>query len=503
MMARAIRRTTTRPTGSVGLLLLLSLLLGAVSPAAAAEPEKPLQEGVREVEFDPEIFRPDPSYDDEPYSAEDQRDIYGAKHANKTQQPFTLFRRLYWKGAYREPLTWMGEANPMEPQFMIFGDARTAVAYNDNGAVEKGLVAATINLDIDLRLTSTERFHALMQPLQDGNQFTRFEFAGDDVQDFEEELDPNPTTAFFEGDMGAILMGITGKDNRWDMPFAGGYLMPLLYQNGIWMEDAFSGFSFAIPARNSRRLDISNMDIAFFVGLDQVNTAATGGDDNGARIYGFNAFIEAADGYWEAGYGYTEDRTNLDRDYHNLTLAYTRRIQNHLSMSARVIGNVGQDAAQGVGTTANGVLLLFESSWITSKPSNVVPYMNLYFGYDQTIPIARGAGALKNTGILFESDNLTGFPFLDDTGFNSAGGALGLNWLADDFGWQLVTEVAGVKDYDDSNAPGGQEQDQIGGAVRVQVPLTNAFLVRADVMYAHQFDADDLMGGRLEFRYKF
>jgi len=493
MMARA-KATTVLHLG-----LVLAIGLGPALPALADE--EPLQPGVREVEFDPSVFSPDPVYEED-YDAQAQRDIYGAKYLNRVQNPFTLFRRLYGYGAYREPLTWFGDANPMEPQFMIFGDARTAVAYNDNGADETGLVAATVNFEIDLRLTSTERFHALMQPLQDGGQFTRFEFAGDDVQDFEEELDPNPTTAFFEGDLGAIGMGITGKDNRWDLPFAGGYLMPLLYQNGIWMEDAFSGFSFAIPAKNSRRLDISNMDVAFFVGLDQVNTAATGADDNGARIYGFNAFIEALDGYWEAGYGFTEDRVE-DRDYHNLTVAYTRRIQNYVSMSGRVIGNVGQDSD--LGTTANGVLVLIESSLITSKPSTFIPYMNLYFGYDQTVPIARGAGAIKNTGILFESDALTGFPFLDDTGFNSFGGAVGLNWLADDFGWQLVTEIAGVKDYDDSNPAGGGklEQDQIGAAVRVQVPITNAFLVRADAMYAIQADADDLLGGRLELRYKF
>ena len=34
-------------------------------------------------------------------------------------------------------------------------------------------------------------------------------------------------------------------------------------------------------------------------------------------------------------------------------------------------------------------------------------------------------GILKNTGITFESDALTGFPFLNDTGQNAYGGAVG------------------------------------------------------------------------------
>ena len=49
----------------------------------------------------------------------------------------------------------------------------------------------------------------------------------------------------------------------------------------------------------------------------------------------------------------------------------------------------------------------------------MIPYFNLWSGFDDPQSVARAGGAggvLRNTGILFESDNLTGYPTLDATG---------------------------------------------------------------------------------------
>jgi hypothetical protein len=131
----------------------------------------------------------------------------------------------------------------------------------------------------------------------------------------------------------------------------------------------------------------------------------------------------------------------------------------------------------------------------------VVPYINAFAGYERPQPLARGAGLLKNTGIAVESDALTGFPFLIDQPRDSAGGAVGLEILGQNFDWQFVVEVAGRSVYrhrDDDDA------DQIGGALRVQIPLTNALILRTDGIYALQSDGlDDLRAARVELRYKF
>ncbi|HHZ75401.1 MAG TPA: hypothetical protein EYN55_01695, partial [Rhodospirillales bacterium] len=103
-----------------------------------------------------------------------------------------------------------------------------------------------------------------MTPLNQGGNFTQKEFFGDDRDnDFELRKNLNLDALFFEGDVGTIAQGLSDSYNLIDLPFSFG-LMPLLFQNGVWFEDAFTGGAFAIPAMSSPKLGISNMDITVF-----------------------------------------------------------------------------------------------------------------------------------------------------------------------------------------------------------------------------------------------
>jgi hypothetical protein len=114
-----------------------------------------------------------------------------------------------------------------------------------------------------------------------------------------------------------------------------------------------------------------------------------------------------------------------------------------------------------------------------------VPYFNLFAGFDRPQSAGRAAlagGVLRNTGILFESDNLTNYPTLDATANDTYGAALGLNLLANDFSQQLVVETAflGTMGNDHGRTAVG---NQYGLGARYQLPLTNALIFRADAMY--------------------
>jgi hypothetical protein len=488
-------------------------LLGMVLAVPAAEDAKApkMSKQAKPADIQENGFRPDPSYEDKPYSPEAQLEIYGAKQAVDTPRPLLeLGQRIYDSGPLRQSTTPFGEKNPVKPELTIYGDWRTALAFNDNGTDEIGQIATRLNLDIDLKITATERLHAFIRPLDRGGKFTRCEFAGNDERDgCELEIDGNVDALFFEGDLGAIMSGINDHHHAYDVPFAVG-LMPLLFQNGVWLEDAFTGLAFTIPALNSRWLDISNMDITVFAGFDKVSSGGIINSqgkvaDHDANLYGITSFIEAQRGYIEVGYGYTDGRGDLDeQSYHNFTAAFTRRYGNWLSNSARVIWNTGQSRQSGTRQTADGVVLLLESSWITSKPSTLVPYLNLFFGLDSPQSLARGAGAggvLKNTGINFETDGLTGFPKLDDSANDTFGGALGVEYLFN-LNQQIVVELATVQAFGNRTgkvAPG----DQYAVGIRYQLPLTKTWLVRADAMYATRRRLDNLAGVRLELRRKF
>jgi hypothetical protein len=451
-------------------------------------------------------FQADPFYDHLPYDPCAEQGVYGDKYLNPTQRPLIEWGMpLYLGGPVPPPSTACGDTNPALPRFYLYGDYRAAAAYNAQNGSDLGVLANRLNLEWDLWLTSTERVHMFTGPLQDGNDFNRIEF-DDGRGEFFDELDffdADTDTLFFEGDLGYMIGGWTGRYAPFDLPFTAG-LIPLLFQNGVWLEDALVGVAATIPARNNPVLDWSNYDVTFFAGFDQVTSPAFEGSNAAANVFGATTFIEAKGGYIEVGYAFLDDTAVFDRSYHNLGVSYTRRYLNLVSNSMRLIVNTGQEGTVGP-ESADGVLVIAENSFLTRWPYNVIPYVNLFAGFDNPQSVARAGaagGVLRNTGILFESDNLTGYPTLDATGNDTYGAAVGVDLLAPEFTQQLILEAAVLQVFGDPvlrNAPG----DQFGIGMRYQVPITNAHLLRFDVMHGWFENSDDVSGARAEFRWKF
>src|SRR6185503_17540447 len=111
-----------------------------------------------------------------------------------------------------------------------------------------------------------------------------------------------------------------------------------------------------------------------------------------------------------------------------------------LSNSMRAIVNTGQNGPTD-DRNANGLLLIAENSFLSPWPYNVVPYVNMWTGFDDPQSVARAGaagGVLRNTGILFETDNLTNYPTLDATGNDVYGAAFGVDLLSPEFNRQLI-----------------------------------------------------------------
>ena len=455
------------------------------------------------VDFHQGDFTPAPQYGCTPYDGCVESVPYFGKHINPTERPWVeLGRGLYLNGPIPPSQSWLGDKNLVAPHFLLYGDFRTAVAYNDNGGSSQFVNAYRLNLDLDLKLTATERLHAFIGPIDRGANITRFVADNGDITFFE-EFDVDFDNFFFEGDLGAILASALDIYSPFDMPIALG-IMPMLFQNGNWILDNFLGVAATIPARHNSMLQWSNYDVTFFAGFDEIDSPAFPGDNSQGEIYGVHAAIEAYQGYLEVGYAFLNDDLSQGLGYHNVGVSYSRRYFQNLSNSIRMIANFGQDPVAGE-QTADGQLILIENSWITSDYTHVVPYMNLFAGFDRPQSVARAAGVggvLLNTGINFETDGLTGFPRLDDSANNTFGGAVGLNLLGPDLRWQLVTEFAMLATHgsrDNRIAPG----NQYGFGARFQRPLTNSWIFRTDGMYGIRDQLGDIFGTRVELRYKF
>lgn len=448
-------------------------------------------------------FSPDPFYDCQGWDACGEMGIYGNKWTNPTARPLCEKPLpFYPNGPWPPSFTFLGPTNLVQPKFFVYGDYRNAIAQNRQRGNTETRWNNRLNLDIDFWLTATERFHMFWGPLDEGQQFTGILFDGGDAQyqDHWDGFDERTDTMYFEGDLGYIVGGLQGRDAPFDLPFAVG-LIPLLFQNGVWLEDAFVGAACTIPAKNSPVLDWSNFDVTFFLGFEELTTPAFGAAADEADFIGMTTFIERRGGYIEAGWAYVDDVTNQDRSYHNIGLSYTRRYLNLVSNSIRLIINEGQEGPRDQ-RTADGYLVLMENSFLTQNPYHVIPYANLFAGFGNPQSLGRLQGPLKNTGINFESDLLTGFPILDDTANNTYGGAFGVDLLGSDYLSQLILEFAALQTFDSDatrNAPG----DQYALGVRYQRPLTNALILRADGMIGFLEGADDVSGMRMELRRKF
>ncbi len=447
-------------------------------------------------------FAPTPVDCETPYDACNETWVYEGKTLNANRRPLIeLGRPWYQLGQLPPASTLAGSHNLLAPQFVVYGDWRTAYASNDNGGDRESVVAVEWNLNFDLRLTATERLTAFIAPLDDRGRNTRWLL---DDDEFIEEIDADIEFGMLEGDLGAITGGLVDQTLPFDLPFAVGVL-PLVFQNGVWLEDDVLGVAVTIPARHSTALDISNMDFTFFAAYDDIESPAFEGNEDTAKMYGVASFVEVAGGYIELDYAYLEDRDEArDRSYHNIGTAYSRRFGRLMSSSARVIVNAGQ-STEGGPNTADGVLLLLENSLITSRPQSFVPYFNLFAGFDRPQSAARAAGAggvLRNTGILFEIDGMTNYPTLDATANDTWGGAVGLNILSCNFDQQLILEIAALQTMG-NDAGRNAVADQYGTGVRYQIPLSNSWILRTDAMYGFFSDVSDVHGARLELRHKF
>jgi hypothetical protein len=429
--------------------------------------------------------------------------VYDDRYPVPVQRPLIEWGRPYYQDGMLEPGGRIfSEFNLTNPWFLAYGDLRMGVGVGENAAESFSNMAGRLNLDLDFWITSTERFHGFIGPLNNAGQFTQVDFS-DGRLDIDAVFNANLVNGFFEGDLGYMLGGITNNPAEFDLPIAAG-LVPLLYQNGIWMDDAVTGVAVARNAQHSRLLQWSNFDATAFAIFDQINSPVFGTDNHAGQALGTAWFIEAYGGYIESGYAYVRDRKQQDRSYHNATIAFTRRYFDRISNSVRVIVNAGQDLPEAE-RSADGGLLILENSWITANPLTVVPYMNLFYGFGRPQSVARGAntgGILRNVGINFETDGLNGYPTLDDSGINTVGGAIGINLLGASIDRQLVLELAALHGHG-SDGDRVAKGDQYAVGARYQFPISHHSLLRFDTMYGFRESDFDVCGLRAEYRFKF
>jgi len=136
-------------------------------------------------------------------------------------------------------------------------------------------------------------------------------------------------------------------------------------------------------------------------------------------------------------------------------------------------------------------------------PSTLLPYANFFVGAGNPQPLVdgNGAGILKNVGINFETDALTGFPN-STTAAPTPGAArsaysISSIWISSSSSrWRLCSRLA-IRPWHRRLRP------QYGFGARYQIPIDRAWLFRADATYHLLGGGQDSFGLRTEVRRKF
>lgn len=457
---------------------LLSCLLISTHAVQAAELEA--SDNVLKAPYRATAFKPDPFYDNREYDERSQLGIYGDKSPVDTPRALLeLGYPIYQKGPIPEASYWLGKNNPVTSQFSVYGDLRfSAVSLGESDST----ISADMNLEVDWKLTGTERIHLSLSPLRDeeAGEFTRIESL-DGEEESGTEFNLKADGFFFEGDIGSITGGFSDEPHSWNMPFAFGKI-PLEFQNGYYLDDAITGAAIAVISRNSPKLNISNYDVSLFAGIDDVDQAFP---DDSATIVGVSAYLDAHSGHWEINAGASSSDT---ADFTAIAVGFTKRYGSWLSNSLRVLNSSGSftDAAPPTqdDDLLSGTLVVIESSLITANPSTYIPYLNIFAADGSPQQLAGKNNILEKVGITFESNPVTLFSGIDPVARNNAGLAIGLEYLFK-LDQQFIIELGYSDILDDTNttSPAEINDTNLALGLRYQKNINTSWAYKIDFVH--------------------
>ncbi|HZK81771.1 MAG TPA: hypothetical protein VFC46_11905, partial [Humisphaera sp.] len=185
------------------------------------------------------------------------------------------------------------------PNFTVFGTFQSAMQAFHDPLTESGPFAHlygdktrgewTSRLDIygNLQLSGTERILIGFRPFDDATfsrpalaRYTGYQFSPDGTDGWNYKFVAQPTTLFFEGDLGQIFPSLDPNGTKpWDIGFSVGR-QPLLYQDGLLLDDDIDAIG--ITRNTFLPRGGSNAQLTAIYGWDQINRGD--GINHGDRI---------------------------------------------------------------------------------------------------------------------------------------------------------------------------------------------------------------------------
>jgi hypothetical protein len=323
----------------------------------------------------------------------------------------------------------------------------------------RSLMAPSLDLEVNLQLTSTQRIHAQFLPLDGGllrpTVYEIYPGGGWTARTVREGGEPSEL--WYEGQ---VLNWLSPEDRYpLDLKLVVGRF-PLSFQNGILLSNIVNGF--AVSKDNIEFSDWSNLNIIFFLtrGETQGGLEPLQKQEDRKNLTGIESDADIGEYFVEGTFiaSYDNPRTiqypkNLNRFFWGLSV--TRSIGEE-GFTLRALGNTGNES-QG-----NGQFLALET---THQLGKVRPYFNIFGATRHFVTASQQFDApLFNEGILLAPDRLTPTPGIKGSANDEIGGILGV--ILNPRGHTTVTPELGYTF--DNSSPGN---NQFGSALQIQTDL--------------------------------
>jgi len=398
----------------------------------------------------------------------------------------------------------LGTGAVWRPSLWVFGTYRTGINYFDSGAAgHVGEWANRLDLFSQLNLSGTERVVLGLRPLDKEQNSTR-NFSGYDFDRNRRRdgLNGDIQTLFFEGDFGEIFPNLDPHDTRaLDYGFSIGR-QPLSFQQGLLLnEDRIDAIT---VTRNTLtgagNLNLRATAVYAWNEINRNNLAGNNLRDGDGQLIGLFTESDFRNNTVNADVAYVWSDNGVD-DLLVAGLSGIRRFsgfRNTYNSSLQILASFPTNGETNL--AGQGELLFSQLSWTPHHTHDLV-FLNSFWAIDQFTSASRGTlagGPLGQTGLLFSAAGLGryGAP-LSNQASNVAGASLGYQMFFDHAHQQIVFEVGGRQDTDQT------DQAAAAAGIRYQKKLDEHWIVVADGFVSKREGRDIGQGGRVELQMKF
>lgn len=385
-----------------------------------------------------------------------------------------------------------------QPRLWSYFVNRIAIQSFDTSTVgRKRDIEAANRMDfyVNLQLTGTEKILLGLRPF-DNNQprrFTRYTWSGDNER-FNNELNTDIETFFFEGDLGSLIPNL---DRAGMTPLDFGFTVgrqPITFQEGILINDTIDAVGFV--RNNIVFPHTSNLRISGMWAWDRLdrNDRSRGSDPN---MFALFTFVDADISSFNLDTIYVDDNAqNGDAFYVGASAIQRIRSLWGLSTAFRINHSIALEDEISGNVIGDGTLLSAELSHLVPG-SDDIAYFNPYIGIDNFTQAGREAivgGPLAALGILFASPNLSTYgaeisPFTNDV----VGFAAGYQAFWDHHRRNLILELATRHDT------GNRGFDSLGIGFQLQQAFGRHFQLQVESFYTLNEGQSDGSGARIEW----